>query len=96
MIVWGATRPIVQGQFNTGGAGTGPDTDSWIATRTTNAPSARAAHTAVWTGSEMIVWGGVRWRQRFEYWRQILRTESVSYANANGNTDRNGYGHSDA
>src|SRR5262249_5654369 len=23
-----------------------------------NAPSARAAHTAVWTGSEMIVWGG--------------------------------------
>ena len=22
-------------------------------------PTARAAHTAVWTGSEMIVWGGV-------------------------------------
>ena len=24
----------------------------------TNAPSARFIHTAVWTGSEMIVWGG--------------------------------------
>src|SRR6476646_4201863 len=32
--------------------------DTWIATSTTNAPSARAGHTAVWTGGEMIVWGG--------------------------------------
>ena len=32
--------------------------DSWTATSTTNAPQARAFHTAVWTGSEMIVWGG--------------------------------------
>ena len=35
-----------------------PSTDSWTATSTTNAPTARDAHTAVWTGSEMIVWGG--------------------------------------
>ena len=32
--------------------------DSWTATSTTNAPSARDLQTAVWTGSEMIVWGG--------------------------------------
>jgi len=32
--------------------------DTWTATSTTNAPSARANHTAVWTDSEMIVWGG--------------------------------------
>src|SRR4030095_16684820 len=32
--------------------------DSWTATSTTNAPTARTGHTAVWTGSEMIVWGG--------------------------------------
>jgi N-acetylneuraminic acid mutarotase len=32
--------------------------DTWTATSTTNAPTARALHTAVWTGSEMIVWGG--------------------------------------
>ena len=32
--------------------------DSWMATITIGAPSPRGAHTAVWTGSEMIVWGG--------------------------------------
>jgi len=32
--------------------------DSWTATSTTSAPAARELHTAVWTGSEMIVWGG--------------------------------------
>ena len=40
-------------------AGDPPCTDNtWTATTTSNAPSARADHTAVWTGSEMIVWGG--------------------------------------
>src|SRR5436309_1963710 len=32
--------------------------DTWTATSTTNAPDGRLYHTAVWTGSEMIVWGG--------------------------------------
>src|SRR5262249_55251776 len=32
--------------------------DTWTATSTTNAPTARSGNTAVWTGSEMIVWGG--------------------------------------
>src|SRR5439155_10923742 len=32
--------------------------DTWTATSLTNAPAARDLHTAVWTGSEMIVWGG--------------------------------------
>ena len=32
--------------------------DTWTATSTTGAPDGRAYHTAVWTGSEMIVWGG--------------------------------------
>ena len=32
--------------------------DTWTATSTTNAPGARQESTAVWTGSEMIVWGG--------------------------------------
>src|SRR5947207_11192420 len=35
-----------------------PGTDSWTATSTTSAPAGRAYHPAVWTGSEMIVWGG--------------------------------------
>src|SRR6188472_71669 len=33
--------------------------NTWTATSTTNAPEARSRHTAVWTGIEMIVWGGV-------------------------------------
>src|SRR6266581_5704892 len=32
--------------------------DTWTATNLTNAPVARYYHTAVWTGNEMIVWGG--------------------------------------
>ncbi len=39
-------------------ADTNPGTDNWIATTTTNAPERRAYHTAVWSGNEMIVWGG--------------------------------------
>jgi hypothetical protein len=32
--------------------------DTWRVSHTDGAPPARAYHTAVWTGSEMIVWGG--------------------------------------
>ena len=32
--------------------------DTWTPTTTVNAPEARETHTAVWTGSEMIIWGG--------------------------------------
>src|SRR5439155_17445676 len=32
--------------------------DTWTPTSTVNAPSARYHHTAVWTGSVMLVWGG--------------------------------------
>ena len=56
MIVWGGVKAAY---FNTGGR-YNPSTNSWTATSTTNAPAARILHTAVWTGSEMIVWGGYR------------------------------------
>jgi N-acetylneuraminic acid mutarotase len=58
MIVWGGN--FYDGSYhylNTGGR-YDPSTDSWTATSTTNVPEARYLHTAVWTGSEMIVWGG--------------------------------------
>ena len=38
--------------------GAGCIDDTWTATSTTNTPDGRAFHTAAWTGSEMIVWGG--------------------------------------
>jgi len=57
--------------LNTGGR-YDPGTDSWTATNTTNAPSARALHTAIWTGSEMIVWGGTDGNANyFKHWREI-------------------------
>src|SRR5436190_10489259 len=56
MIVWGGTPDNIN-FLNTGGR-YNPSTDSWIPTSTTNAPTGRDGHTAVWTGSEMIVWGG--------------------------------------
>ncbi len=33
--------------------------DTWTPTSTANAPAGRYHHTAVWTGSEMITWGGL-------------------------------------
>src|SRR2546423_6515594 len=56
MIIWGGSPDAGQSFLNTGGR-YNPTTDSWTATSNTGAPSARGAHTAVWTGSEMIVWG---------------------------------------
>lgn len=36
----------------------GPGCLSWKPTSTTGAPDAREQHSAVWTGSKMIIWGG--------------------------------------
>ena len=55
MIVWGGfdgTFPV-----NTGGR-YDPETNGWRPTSTANAPGRRYSPTAVWTGTEMIVWGG--------------------------------------
>jgi hypothetical protein len=64
MIVWGGAGCPVGCSSNTGGR-YNPSTDSWTATSTSNAPAARYDHTAVWTGSEMIIWGG---RDGFDYY----------------------------
>ncbi len=57
MIVWGGITICPPCYSYTGGR-YNPDIDSWTATSIINAPSSRYDHTAVWTGSEMIVWGG--------------------------------------
>ena len=58
MIVWGGESfDGTQHYWNTGGR-YNPNIDSWTATSTTNAPDGRYFHAAVWTGTEMIVWGG--------------------------------------
>ena len=57
MIIWGGGWSGTGALFNTGGR-YHPLSDTWQATDTVGAPSARSSHTAVWTGNEMIIWGG--------------------------------------
>ena len=57
MIVWAGYSPGAGGAVNTGGK-YDSGTDSWTATNSVDAPIARTGHTALWTGTEMIVWGG--------------------------------------
>src|SRR2546422_7199659 len=62
MIVWGGgAQDDIQASgvyfFNTG-ARYNPVKDAWTATTTVNAPSPRDRHTAIWTGTEMVVYGG--------------------------------------
>jgi hypothetical protein len=63
--VWTGTEMIVWGGYDSSygptltGGRYDPSTDAWQPTSTgANVPSARTGHTAVWTGSEMIIWGG--------------------------------------
>ncbi len=58
MIVWGGSGDWFGADLFASGGRYAPETDSWTATSLTGAPSPRAGHTAVWTGSQMIVWGG--------------------------------------
>ena len=55
MIVWGGS---LQTGFTDSGGKYDPSSNNWTATSIVNAPTGRALPTAVWTGSEMIVWGG--------------------------------------
>ena len=58
MIVWGGVGCGNNCRLDTGGR-YNPTTDSWTATnRGANLPERRWNHTAVWTGTEMVVWGG--------------------------------------
>ena len=57
MIVWGGVPADGSAPTNTGGRYS-PLSNSWIATNQNSAPSGRVSHTAVWTDSEMIIWGG--------------------------------------
>ena len=64
--VWTGTEMIIWGGFGEGdrlylradGAKYNPKTDSWTAITLENAPLSRYAHSAFWTGTEMIIWGG--------------------------------------
>lgn len=60
LIVWGGNESIGMGSSVNTGARYQPATQTWnqINTMDGDRPSARYDHTAVWTGQDMIVWGG--------------------------------------
>lgn len=59
MLVWGGASCVACANAELGtGAKYDPATDTWTPVATLNAPEARFNHTAIWTGSKMIVWGG--------------------------------------
>ena len=57
MIVWGGQDSSMVPFADTGGLWK-RSTNQWTATSTDNVPSGREGHPAIWTGHEMIVWGG--------------------------------------
>lgn len=63
MIVWGGSREDATDEVKLVPLSDGmiydPVANTWTAIATKNAPRARMFHTAVWNGSEMIVFGGI-------------------------------------
>src|SRR4029077_18443908 len=58
--VWTGSLALVWGLGNgSEGARYDPALDAWTAMSVSGAPAGRSGATAVWTGSEMIVWGGL-------------------------------------
>ncbi len=57
MIVWGGTIPGASSAYASGFSYS-PSTNSWTELATAGAPDGRIQHRAVWSGSEMIIWGG--------------------------------------
>jgi len=85
MIIWGGSAsnaPDSDRMMGTGGR-YDPLTDTWRATSTSGSPEPRSGHTAVWTGSEMIIWGGSnsdggsdtggRYDPNTDSWRDVSR-----------------------
>src|SRR6185503_21368601 len=77
------------GRLNTGKRYT-PGTDTWgAAISTTGAPTGRAGGASAWTGSEMVVWGGItnsefvsdaggRYNPLTDTWQPTTQTNALS------------------
>ncbi|MBI3449367.1 MAG: PxKF domain-containing protein [Acidobacteria bacterium] len=57
LVVWSGYSELTD-RVITGGRYLPPSLDTWTATSIVGAPQARTGQVAVWTGSEMVVWGG--------------------------------------
>ena len=84
MVVWGGTEELAGGDTaltNTGGR-YDPSADTWSSTRTSQAPDARDGHTAIWTGSRMIIWGGALLNSGGRYDPSANRWDATSLTGA--------------
>ena len=63
VVFWGGAGIDRPGPFPNpvpapGGGRYRPDADRWLTLEDLGAPSPRFGHGAVWTGDELVVWGG--------------------------------------
>lgn len=58
MIIWGGRNSFSPTQNKNDGARYNPATESWTPMNLEGAPEPRSQMAAVWTGKELIVWGG--------------------------------------
>lgn len=58
MIIWGGRRSVTGVASWSDGASYNPSRDSWTPLRASGSPDSRFDHTAVWTGNEMLIYGG--------------------------------------
>ncbi len=59
MLIWGGGVGFFGGASFNDGARYNPTTNTWTAMSNTGAPSARSEFCSVWTGTELLVWGGI-------------------------------------
>jgi N-acetylneuraminic acid mutarotase len=96
MIVWGgcdtpACIIPTQGNHFGDGARYNPSNDSWTPVSATGAPSPRSLHSAVWTGTEMIVWGGTKPTQVYNNGARYARTSNSWTTTTNAGTARSSH-----
>lgn len=106
IIVWGGPIwPYFSDLAHGSGAVYDSGSDTWKSTAVENAPKDRYFHTALWTGKEMIVWGGLipddmfgwgdggRYDPRTDTWRPIDEWCSPESVGPYGYLDWNGDDH---
>lgn len=59
LVFGGVAKPETPDVLIPTGCRYNPDSDTWTSMSTNGAPSGRYRHQAVWTGRQMIVWGGL-------------------------------------
>jgi beta-lactamase regulating signal transducer with metallopeptidase domain/N-acetylneuraminic acid mutarotase len=95
MLIWGGSSWNGSNSFSfDNGASYDPAEDSWKMLPKQGAPTSRTKHTAIWTGTEMIVWGGVHYSSGEYYntgasfnptlnrWKPLPVSEVISHRSA--------------